>query len=669
MSFARGGQTSMAQVNISESEVAFGLLFGRSAKLGSGQFTYSRPVSGSAWPTSAQDPRYYAAGVVGRDQPFDASYSVLTNAQWTAFARAMKAWDALIAPNFTEVAETGSTYGEIRVAFTGASMGSGVAGYAMPPSGNDPSGTAMGDIWLNSAGAADSYSDGGNYALLLHEIGHALGLKHPFEAPNATSGVIKAPYDNERYTVMSYTRGDWAYSFSTSGNSISGSTQQARAATPMVLDILAVQQLYGAALDTAVGDDVYRFVESSAELRTIYDRGGNDTIDLSNYTRGSVVDLTPGSYSSIGLFTKIDQIEYWTGQTSAGFRNFITGQINRTDAVAYEWRDNLGIAFDTIIENVTGGSGNDVITGNAVNNRLDGGMGDDTISGGGGDDLLITGGGNDVLRGDDGNDGLYVGGYYSTADLFIGGAGSNDQVGLQGDYWGAKRIVFQSGQLDGIEVVAALPGSDARFGSNGGQFSYDLTVTDGSANGVLTIYGVTLGSAERLRFDGSAETDTRLTLYGGRGADILIGGSLGDVIHGGEGKDALTGDAGADVFQFDNASQSNAAGFDTISDFNFSTDKLQLADPAASYHRDANVTVALSTGSVGAELTSALANRLTDHGVALVTGAAGSELAGHVFAVVDMDGVAGFDAAKDLVVDLGMQRVEDLPNSGVSFIV
>ena len=37
--------------------------------------------------------------------------------------------------------------------------------------------------------------------LLLHEIGHALGFKHPFEGPNTLSST----YDDHAYTVMSYT--------------------------------------------------------------------------------------------------------------------------------------------------------------------------------------------------------------------------------------------------------------------------------------------------------------------------------------------------------------------------------------------------------------------------------------------------------------------------------
>jgi Ca2+-binding RTX toxin-like protein len=58
----------------------------------------------------------------------------------------------------------------------------------------------------------------------------------------------------------------------------------------------------------------------------------------------------------------------------------------------------------TGIENVVGGSGNDVLTGDAGANVLDGGLGNDTLNGGGGADTLIGGAGNDSMTGGAGND-------------------------------------------------------------------------------------------------------------------------------------------------------------------------------------------------------------------------------------------------------------------------
>ncbi|MBX9699278.1 MAG: M10 family metallopeptidase C-terminal domain-containing protein, partial [Acetobacteraceae bacterium] len=62
------------------------------------------------------------------------------------------------------------------------------------------------------------------------------------------------------------------------------------------------------------------------------------------------------------------------------------------------------IANGVVIENATGGDGNDRITGNAAANRLEGGLGADGIDGGKGDDTLVGGGGADALTGGAGRD-------------------------------------------------------------------------------------------------------------------------------------------------------------------------------------------------------------------------------------------------------------------------
>ncbi|WP_380785607.1 VCBS domain-containing protein [Sphingomonas sp. R86521] len=84
----------------------------------------------------------------------------------------------------------------------------------------------------------------------------------------------------------------------------------------------------------------------------------------------------------------------------------------------------VGIGNDTFsnIENVTGGSGNDVITGDNNANILNGGAGNDTLSGGGGNDTLNGGTGNDTLNGGAGDDFLYGG---DGVDQLNGGSGND----------------------------------------------------------------------------------------------------------------------------------------------------------------------------------------------------------------------------------------------------
>src|SRR5215813_3553346 len=141
--------------------------------------------------------------------------------------------------------------------------------------------------------------------------------------------------------------------------------------TPMIADILAIQNLYGAAT-THTGDTVYGFgstagsmynfsTYSTAPSLTIYDSGGTDTLDASGYSQNQVIDLTGGSFSNIG------------------------GLVG-----------NICIYTTSVIENAIGGSGNDTITGNAADNVLNGGAGNDALVGGAGADVLIGGIGNDT---------------------------------------------------------------------------------------------------------------------------------------------------------------------------------------------------------------------------------------------------------------------------------
>ena len=123
-------------------------------------------------------------------------------------------------------------------------------------------------------------------------------------------------------------------------------------------------------------------------MQTIYDAGGTDTFDLSGLSRGSVVDLTPGAYSSIDYWSAQDQISYWQSQLPSWASSFVQSVYDGQASHIYTWSNNLAIAYNTTIENVIGSALADTIIGNAANNTLTGGGGGDTLTGGAGSDMF-----------------------------------------------------------------------------------------------------------------------------------------------------------------------------------------------------------------------------------------------------------------------------------------
>lgn len=407
-------------------DMASTLLFGGNVFWRPGSYTFSVPSAGSAW-------EGYTAG----SEPFNAGYRVFGEAEAQIFRQMMAAWDELIVPDYIETDDLASP-GNIRIAFTHTiDYVPGAAAYAYTPPSSNLVYANQGDVWfydlilLPDSNDPDNNENVAQFSRIMsHELGHALGLNHPHDSEG-----FDPAYDTQQYSVMSYNwTGFTALRFvpRLDGHtpSFGNDNVTIMPTGPMVLDIAALQALYGADPDTRAGDTTYTWEDGTLFYQGLYDAGGVDTFDFSENLRGSIIDLNPGAFSSICYWTFDEQIAYWRAQfpTMANSVENIF-RINAGYGAAYTWENNLGIAFNTIIENVIGGADSDHFSGNSVANVLSGGGGNDELDGRSGDDLLLGGTGDDMLTGGEGGDLFdYVGRAFGNDQILDFGAG--DRIDL-----------------------------------------------------------------------------------------------------------------------------------------------------------------------------------------------------------------------------------------------
>ena len=506
-----------------------------SSPLYAGLFSNSIMSTGETNAQGAMEVRYYFAADNETFSGF--GRSVTTDTAWTAFEiqqieLALQLYEDVLNVDFIRVFDANQADLKFGAGETGAPNdefnSAGFLGFAFFPGSGQLGSLVMlnteGFGWDRNPTSGDTYDDGltpggAGFMTILHEIGHAFGLDHPFESSNSAlfpgltdsnnDGAADDPFNDggdfglnqDAYTVLSYKNGWTDHPLGPQINTTQGFTV-ARSGSLMGIDIAVLQDIYGANTSFASGDDSYR-IEDVTTVRqqylSIWDTGGTDEITYSG-TRDAVLDLRPATLRNEegggGFFSHIDN-------TRGGY----------------------SIAMGVVIENASSGSGDDTLIGNALANTLEGGAGDDTLDGGAGNDRLQGGSGNDLFLASQG------------ADAFVGGDGDQDVVSyanIDASSGGLTVEMSTPANSTGVAAGDSFSSIERILGATSGQ---NTLIGDSSANHLI-------GGNDADSIDGSNGNDT---LEGGDGADDVLGGAGDDLIYGGAGNDQSFGGIGNDT--------------------------------------------------------------------------------------------------------------------------
>ena len=290
----------------------------------------------------------------------------------------------------------------------------------------------------------------------LHEVGHTLGMDHPFDHAKKGDGKpdLSVAENRDTISVMSYVDGETIPLKAGSNYYPEFPIAQNKLG---IYDLAALHHSFGVNPNYHSGDDTYTFKEFNKDAVGndiyIHDGGGLDTFDASEQTLDLNIDLTPGSW-------------IYAGEKTAHLA--LNDDLTPTHGQMF-------IGYGTQIENAKGGSGNDTIKGNSADNYLFGFDGDDHLDGGAGNDQLEGGRGADTLTGGKGADTfIFASPLDGKADTIL------DFNFNEGDVLQLDHNIFtalQSGTLAADQFVKGKAAQDANdhllYDRTTGELAYD----------------------------------------------------------------------------------------------------------------------------------------------------------------------------------------------------
>ncbi len=337
------------------------------------------------------------------------------------------------------------------------------------------------------------------------------------------------------------------------------------------------------------GDDTY-IISGDAQVDTIVDTEGNNSLTLSNNSSFSEVYLDQSVSNRTGIYTSyhIETIDVngepvdtkvWDGGAFLLNDTFEQATAIAVGGQTYQMSDFVSFFASTYggnflgtsgDDNLKGGAfavtldgrgGNDVIVGSSANDVLDGGDGDDQIFGGDGNDQLYAGSGNNELTGGKGDDTLYGGSgndtlYFNAGDgvdmweAVSASTADVDKLVIGPDLTDSDLVVKTNSDGDLI-LESKLDSSDRFIVSN----YFPLVSAAPAANPVLEAIefvdanGLVLSTwgLSDILSHASQGTDGDDTLKGFTWNDELFGGLGNDNINGLSGDDTIWGEDGNDL--------------------------------------------------------------------------------------------------------------------------